>query len=157
MAMQKIPKKTSKKKVKQTSKKKAKPRNHDQEELDNKDTVNTFNKYSDYEGRRIMINPFAKKGVSNPEVLRRYGEARVQGPETYRDPYTSNFYPTGMNTRDVYGEKAGQSNFRKPVSLTKNESNDGRLKNSKPWFTRPDATKKSQQRAQQRANNKKKK
>lgn len=93
------------------------------------------NTRSEIEGRRIMRNPGTQPNVSNPAILRTYGEAKVAG----NNPFTVANYPTGLDTRDTFGEKPS----------------------GKKYFTRADVlkaiAKQSQKDAQRRTNLKKKK
>jgi hypothetical protein len=89
---------------------------------------------SEMEGRRIMRNPYTRPNVSNPAVLRAYGEGKVAGP----NPYTTFTYPTGLEPRNTFGEPSrSASSMRKDVLA--------------------DIRKKSQKDAQRRTNLKKKK
>jgi hypothetical protein len=89
---------------------------------------------SEIEGRRIMRNPYTQPNVSNPAVLRAYGEGNVAGP----NPYTVFSYPTGLEPRNRFGESSRSAPFTRKDVLA-------------------DIRKKSQTNAQRRTNLKKKK
>ena len=89
---------------------------------------------SEWEGRRIMRNPYTQPNVSNPAVLRAFGEGKVAGP----NPYTVRLYPTGLEPRNTFGDPSRSEPFTRKDVLA-------------------DIRKKSQADAQRRTNLKKKK